>query len=82
MVETKPCPKCGGTSYHNLGISKKTGNKYENWKCKDCQEIEWVGQKKTTYEKLPDKNPQEEVMEALRKVYAKLLEIEKLYGQQ
>ncbi len=44
MAETKSCPKCGKTAYHNQGISNKTGKPYENWKCgdKSCDYIEWL----------------------------------------
>ncbi len=44
-TETKRCPKCGKTAYHNIGISKKTGEPYENWKC-PCGYLEWVDVKK------------------------------------
>jgi len=42
MVETKKCAKCGGTKYHNQGISKKNNQPYENWKCGNCKDTEWV----------------------------------------
>lgn len=41
MADTRKCPYCGGTQYHNTGISK-TGNKYENWKCGSCKKVDWV----------------------------------------
>jgi len=28
--------------YHNKGISKKSGNPYENWKCGTCKKVDWV----------------------------------------
>ena len=54
MTDTKKCPKCGRTAYHNQGISKKTGEPYENWKC-PCGYIEWIDVKK------PAEQPKEEV---------------------
>ena len=45
MSETKECPKCGGISYHNKGVSKTTGKPYENWKCSSCKDVEWVNSK-------------------------------------
>ena len=43
-TETRPCPKCGGKQYHNRGVSKKNNKPYENWKCSNCQDIEWIDQ--------------------------------------
>jgi len=44
--ENRQCPQCGNRLFHNEGISKKTGRPYANWKCGQCQYIEWEGKKK------------------------------------
>jgi len=43
-METKICPKCQGTMFHNKGVSSKNGKPYENWNCgnAECKNIEWV----------------------------------------
>jgi len=39
------CPKgCDAKIFHNKGISKTTGNPYENYKCAECGHVEWVSQ--------------------------------------
>ena len=50
MEKNNLCPKCSGKLFHNKGISKKTGNPYENFKCGKCDYIEWINQKE------PDKS--------------------------
>ena len=53
MPEIKPCPKCNGVMYHNVGeshkINPKTGKEwghYENWKCGSCKNTEWIDRKR------------------------------------
>ena len=41
-MENTTCPQCGNKLYHNEGVSKKTGKKYENYKCGQCEYIKWV----------------------------------------
>jgi len=40
-MQPRQCAKCGSPMEYKEGISK-AGKPYKMWKCKGCQEIEWI----------------------------------------
>jgi hypothetical protein len=36
------CSKCGGETVFKEGVSKKTGNPYQGFKCKNCDNMDFI----------------------------------------
>lgn len=73
------CPECGETTQDNSFTSKK-GERWESVKCEACA-LKWMKSKpkgKTSQNSTQSLTGAPEVMEALRKIYAKLEEIAKM----